>query len=113
MKITTSLLVAGILALSAMAPVHGDDAVAIHFADLGGIKDWRSGRDGELLIEGRNGNWYRATFFGPCYELKFVDTIAFVTDSSGDLDRFSSVLVDGHRCWFRSFEPTIKPEPGD
>ena len=63
-----------------------------------------------MLIQGRNRSWYRATFFGPCIDLRFRDSVAFVTDGTDRLDRFSSVLVNGERCWFRSFEK-LEAEP--
>ncbi len=91
-------------------PPAGPSAV-LHFADLGGIRDWRSADNGEaILIEGRRGQWYRATFFGRCTSLPFTDTIAFVTDATGDLDKFSAVLTADERCYFRSFERA--PAPG-
>jgi hypothetical protein len=40
----------------------------------------------------------------PCSGIQFRDRVAFVTDGTDRLDKFSSVLVDGERCWFRSFE---------
>jgi len=84
--------------------------VVIHFADLNGIDDWRVASDGSLLIEGRNKRWYRATFFGACSGLRFASAIGFVTESTGDLDRFSSILVDGERCYFRTLERIEPPE---
>jgi len=107
------------LALAAWAPgsaARADEEkpsrAVIHFADLGGIENWRADGPDAILIEGRNKGWYRATFFGSCIGLQFAETIGFVTDSGGDLDRFSSLLVDGERCWFRTFEKlAVAPEP--
>lgn len=83
----------------------GEEArAAIHFADLGGVENWKADGSTAILIEGRNHRWYRATFFGPCPSLRFASTIGFVTEPSGDLDRFSSILVDGERCWFKTFD---------
>lgn len=81
----------------------------IHFADLGGIKDWRAVDRETLYIEGRNKRWFKATFMGPCTGIMFIDAIAFVTGPSGDLDKFCSIFVDGRRCHFRTFEPVDGP----
>ena len=95
---------------TADAPAAANDGRAvIHFVDLGGIASWRPDGAGAILIEGRNRRWYRATFYGLCPSLRFANTIGFVTDATGDLDRFSSVLVDGERCWLRSLDRIAKP----
>lgn len=110
-KSFVSILILAIL-VGVAAPVassHAEDRVAIHFADLGGIKNWRPDSGDSLLVEGRNSQWYRATFWGPCHELKFHESIAFVTSSGGDLDKFGSILVGGERCWFRTFRKVDKP----
>jgi hypothetical protein len=85
---------------------------SIPFVSLGGVRNWRAEDDTVLLIENAHGVWYRATFFGRCPGLRYEIELAFVTDGMNQLDRFSSVLVDGQRCWFRSFE-RIEPEPRD
>ena len=77
---------------------------SIEFVNLGGIDDWRAEGNTAMLIKGLNGNWYRAEFSFPCDGLQFKNTVAFVTDGTNRLDRFSSVLVNGQRCWFRSFD---------
>ncbi len=82
----------------------------INFVDLGGIDDWRADGSDAILIKGRNKSWFRATFFGACIGLQFAETIGFITDSSGALDKFSSILVDGERCWFRTFVKIPDPE---
>lgn len=91
-------------------PPDGPSAV-LRFADLGGIRDWRSVDNGRaVLIEGRRGQWYRATFFSPCTSLPFANTIAFATDTTGDLDKFSSILTRNERCYFRTFERVPDPD---
>lgn len=88
-----------------------DPSAVLHFADLGGIRDWRSVDNGRaVLIEGRHGQWYRATFFSPCTSLSFANTIAFATDATGDLDKFSSILTRDERCYFRTFERVPDPD---
>lgn len=107
----SGLALAVALAFTTFGTAAAQDRAVIRFADYGGIENWRAGRDGSLLIEARNGNWYRATFHGSCHDLKFAQRIGFVTDVVGNLDKFSSILVDGRRCWFRSFEQI--PDPDD
>ena len=88
----------------ARAEEEGSRHASIDFVSLGGIDDWRAQGDDAMLIKGLNGSWYRAEFSMPCSGIKFRERVAFVTDGSDRLDKFSSVLVDGQRCWFRSFE---------
>lgn len=84
--------------------------VTIPFADLGGIENWRPVGDEAILIETRRDKWYRATFFGPCIGLNYSTAVGFVTHPSGSVDKFSSILVDGQRCWFKSLEEVPKSE---
>lgn len=118
--ITTARMLLPVMALALLAgcatpsspnePPAGPSAV-LHFADLGGIRNWRSADNGKaILIEGRRGEWYRATFFGRCTSLPFANTIAFATDTTGDLDKFSSILTRDERCYFRTFERVPPPD---
>ncbi|MEQ8507813.1 MAG: DUF6491 family protein [Rhodospirillaceae bacterium] len=86
-----------------------EKAETIHFADRGGIKDWRATSNEELYVESRNDQWYKVTFNAPCTSLKFANTIAFVTEPNGDLDKFSAVIVDDQRCFFDTFERVDGP----
>lgn len=87
------------------------ERAVIELANLGGIRDWRpAGSADAILIEGRNGQWYRATFMNHCPQINFHDTLGFVTDATGDLTRFSSVMAGDQRCYFRTFERTAPPD---
>lgn len=86
------------------------DRAEINFVNYGGIRDWRAERDDALLIRALNGKYYRAAFFGPCFGLSFATRIGFVSDTLGSLDKFGSIYVDGHECYFRSFTEIEKPE---
>jgi hypothetical protein len=33
-----------------------------------------------------------------------------VTDTRGDLDRFTSIIAGGARCYFKTFERTSEPK---
>lgn len=87
----------------------GAQRTAIHFADIGNIRSWHSDSPNELYVESLSRQWYRITFWSPCHSLPFAIGVAFVTDSIGDLDKYSSILVDGERCWFRTFEESAAP----
>lgn len=119
MRIFSTILAASLLAISAGAAHAADaqkapdpprDHTAIRFVDYGGIRDWRAQGNDALLIRAQNGKYYRAMFFGPCFGLDFTQRIGFVSDVMGSLDKFGSILVDGHECWFRSFNEIEKPE---
>lgn len=87
------------------------DPAVIEFASLGGIRDWRpAGSANAILIEGRNGRWYRASFMNNCPQIHYSETLAFVTDPTGDLTQFSSVLAGDQRCYFKTFERTNAPD---
>jgi len=90
-----------------------DKRAVIRFADLGGIRDWRADGGDAIFVEGRNRQWYRGTFFGPCHGLRFTETIAFITEADGSLDKFSSIWVDGQRCHFKSFYRVSGPDSKD
>jgi len=102
------------LATTAMAIAFAGIATAekparIPFADIGNIRDWRAGSANELYIESMDRDWYKTTFLAPCAALPFATAIAFVTEPNGDLNSFSSVLVEGERCWFKTFEKSAPP----
>jgi hypothetical protein len=80
------------------------------FADLGGIRNFRPDGVEGIYIEGRNHRWYHASFMAPCHELKFQERVGFVLEPTGDLYRFSSILVGDEQCRFKSFERTEEPE---
>jgi len=110
-----SLAMAFAVAAPAVAdPTHTAPAAKhprdyIFAVNHGGIRSWRpDGRDG-LLVEGRRGEWYRATFFGYCDDLRFHTHIGFVASPGDRLDKWSAIKVDGMKCQFKSFEPVAAP----
>ncbi len=88
-----------------------DGRAYIPFAAMGGIRSFRVLDDRTLLVEGTNRQWYRADLFGTCFGLRGSEAIGFVTGHDGHLDRFSSILVAGDRCYFRSFVEVDAPAP--
>ena len=83
----------------------------IPFANSGGIRDWRPDGSEALYVQDAHGRWYRATLFGPCFDLPYSERVAFLTHGTDALDKFSAVAVRGQRCQFRSLVPSAPP-PG-
>jgi hypothetical protein len=77
----------------------------IAFGGFQAIYDWRVDDQGALLIKTASDHFYRATFAAPCPELPTAINIGFITEVAGPLDRWTSIYVDGDRCWFKSFDP--------
>lgn len=110
-SLATVAAVVSILAVQGTALANQPTPRAvIPFAALGGIRDWHADGDQGFYVEGTNGKWFHATFFGTCNDIRFVDHIGFVTEPvTGELDKFSSIFVNGNQCSFRSFEPSAAP----
>src|SRR5271167_4717586 len=70
----------------------------IPFANRGGIWNWQVIDNKTLLIESRGRKWYRATLFGNCFNLSFAQNLAFVANSNGSFDKFSSIRTRSQRC---------------
>lgn len=107
-----SLSMSGVLfaAEDSAAEVMQPKRAVIHFADLGGIENWRAVDERTLEIEGRNGDWFRAELWSHCIGLRSANEIAFISEPNGDLDRFSSIYVArGERCQFKTFERIEEP----
>ena len=102
-------VLATLLALGALVTAGAAERTSIPFAAIGNIRNWHATSRDELYVQATNRDWYRATFRAPCHALPFAVGIAFVTESNGQLDRFSSILVDDERCWFKTFERSGPP----
>jgi len=76
------------------APAEGQ----IPFANKGGIWNWQVIDNKTVLIESRARRWYKATLFGNCINLAFAQNMAFVPNSNGTFDKFSSIRTRGQRC---------------
>lgn len=83
--------------------------VTIPFADHGGIRDWRAIDRNTLLVEGTGNRWYRVELFAPCFDLPFADRVGFKANVTGELDRFSTVIVRGQPCAVQSVTATAAP----
>ena len=76
-----------------------DDDASIPFAN--NVRGFRVGKDEQrsLLIEGGDGNWYRAELRDSCRRyLPWENAIGLDTGPLNRFDRFSTVIVDGVRC---------------
>lgn len=84
----------------------------IHFANRGGISNWKAMGEEAIAIESRNGNIYYAELWNQCYGLRTANSVGFITEPNGDLNRFSAIRVRGEDCRFKSFEqlPTTSIE---
>jgi Family of unknown function (DUF6491) len=76
------------------APPEGQ----IPFANKGGIWNWQVVDNKTVLIESRARKWYKATLFGNCINLAFAQNMAFISNSNGTFDKFSSIRTRGQRC---------------
>jgi len=89
-------------ALSAPVPATPPAAAqeaSIPFANSGSINDWQDAGDSGLYVQDTHRRWYYAKLMGPCLDLPFATRIGFdVRGGSGTFDRFSSIIVKGHRC---------------
>jgi Family of unknown function (DUF6491) len=86
------------------APAAADAAIQappegqIPFANKGGIWNWQVIDNKTVLIESRARKWYKATLFGNCINLAFAQDMAFIPNSSGTFDKFSSIRTHAQRC---------------
>ncbi len=112
----TRAMFVSLLSMALLASIGGaagaaaaDRPTSIPFADLGNIQDWKPDGQNGMYIKSQRGKWYYATFWAPCFELPYSETVAFVTEPGGSLNKFSSIMAGGDRCWFRTFEPSGPP----
>ena len=104
MKNVISGMVLTSLAVASMAQAAAPDSTAnaknaaIHFADKGGIYDYRAINSRELYIQSRDRTWYKAELAGPCDGLEYATGIGFMAEPGGDFSRFGHVLVKDQRC---------------
>src|SRR5258708_1479128 len=59
----------------------------IPFANKGGIWNWQVVDKKPVLIESRARQWYKATLFGNCINMAFVQSMAFIPNSNGTFDK--------------------------
>ena len=86
--------------------------VRVPFADVR-VRDYQVGRDDSLILRAGVNRWYRATIWEPCAsDLRWaLNHIGLDTTPSGTLDKFSAVIVRGHRCPIRTLDRIERPAP--
>jgi hypothetical protein len=75
------------------------------------IRNWTAISDHELVLEGMDGQSYRAETLGPCFGLNSAARLGFENRGGfQQVDRFSSVVLpDGQRCAFQNFNKVVSP----
>ena len=92
------------LALAAGIPQASFDGVG-RDGVLRPIPDGRVG----LYIQSFKGDWYYASFKGPCARLGDSYGLTFDTSPGDRLDQFSAIIADGERCPFDSLVRSLPP----
>lgn len=107
-----ALLIAPVLSANAAtkSTTAQNNWVSIPFVNYGNIQDWRAVGRKAILIASSRRHWYKATFYSPCIDLPYALRVGFVTGPVGSLDKFSSILVHGQRCWFKSLKEVPSPQ---
>ncbi|MEX6724197.1 DUF6491 family protein [Parapedomonas caeni] len=85
------------------------EQVSIPFANHGGVRNWKAIDSHALLIEGPRGQWYRAELFGACIDLPYANAIGFLVEPTGELDRYSGIVVRDQVCRFKSLTKAENP----
>jgi hypothetical protein len=109
-----SILFAAMAAMAMPVASHAGAPLreaSIPFANHGGVDDWRAESDDVIYFKDNHRRWYRAELFGPAFDLPYTETIGIDASPSGSLDRWSAIVVRGHRYHFRSFEQIEGPPP--
>jgi hypothetical protein len=82
----------------------------IHFADHGGIQDWRADGESAIFIMDQNRHWFHAQLMFPCRRLPFEDrNVGFESEPNGDFDNLSFIKVGHERCQVVSLIKSEKP----
>jgi hypothetical protein len=103
-------------AMQDLATAANPEARAFLPADLvaAGVTAWQAdGRSALYVQSGNGGAWYHVQLMEPCLNLPYTTIINFITDGSQKFSEFTSILVRGQRCWFKSVEPSDAPPKPD
>ena len=95
-----------------LAKAANPEARAFLPADLvsAGVTAWQADGRSALYVQGGNGgNWYHVQLMEPCLNLPYTTIINFITDGAREFNEFTSILVRGQRCWFKSVDPSDAP----
>lgn len=109
--LTSVLPGASACATEAAAPTANAEA-RIAFANHGGIRDWQADGDNALYVQDLRGRWYHAELMGTCLDLPFSQRVGFVSEPSGEFNRWSSIIVRGQQCMLKSLTASGGPRSG-
>jgi hypothetical protein len=74
------------------------------------MRDWVADGKHGIWIETRNLKWFYLRFISSCHGLSSTDSLAFETDASGYIHRYSSVVLrGGGRCVVETLAPSAGP----
>jgi hypothetical protein len=82
---------------------------SIDYSGPGAVRDWYARDERQIFLRDRVGRWYTASFAGVCPNLLTTDSITFIADGSGRLDRFGSLDTGTQRCQFHSLVRSAAP----
>ena len=91
---------AGLARAADTLPVASGQALpetSIPFARKGSIINWVVEDESTLLLQDRQGSWYRAKLLTPSTYLAFTSSLSFATGPSGTLEALDSVIVRGQK----------------
>jgi len=75
-----------------------------------GVGAWQADGTSALYLQsGKGADWYHVQLLEPCLNLPYATIINFITDGADMFGEFSSILVRGQRCWFKSVDPSEAP----
>src|SRR5262245_15122257 len=101
------------IAMFGAAALNARAEPSIPFANHGGIYDWHPNGNKGIWVQAANRHWYYATFFGgECFGLDTAPSVGFVTEPTGEFNRWSSIIVPRQlqpRCRLATFEPSAAP----
>jgi hypothetical protein len=83
----------------------------IPFLSFRSVRTYRPVGDDIVYLQDQRRNWYRATLFGPCYNLSHSLRIGVDTRYGNTLDSTSSFIVGGERCRIQSLVHSDAPPP--
>lgn len=90
------------------APLNRAIITSSTFPD--GLLNWKADGEKGVYLQSSSNKWYHATFFTPCLNIPFATKVSFISDGPHDLTRFSSILVRGQQCWFKTFSKSDPPK---
>jgi hypothetical protein len=89
-------------------PPTGPEAVVLGFRQ-DGLTDYRIDGKRGIYLRAQDGHWYYLRVRPECPRLAAADGFGVETGPAGRLDKYSTISVQGQRCWLSSV--VRSPEP--